>query len=186
MSKLTKSPQIKKIIRSKRKTLALEISPDAELIIRAPLYTPKYIINKFILQKINWILEKIELVKKNNKEAELLKNANQKKICFETAYKIISQRVRYYSSLSGFKYNKIKITKAKKRWGSCSYRNNLNFPMRLGLAPLEVIDYVAIHELCHIKEKNHSQKFWNEVEKLMPDYQKQRAWLKKNGHLLNI
>ena len=98
--------------------------------------------------------------------------------------KKISERVKYYSSLADLKYQKINITSAQKRWGSCSAQNNLNFPQRLALAPNKVIDYVVVHELCHIKHKNHSQNFWQEVFKIMPNYKIHCQWLKNHGYLL--
>ena len=104
----------------------------------------------------------------------------------ERAHEKISERVRMYSSMRGFSYNKINITNAKKRWASCSHKRNLNFSWRLIMAPLPVIDYVVVHELVHLEEKNHSKNFWNKVKMLIPDYQKHKEWLKKNGHLLRI
>ena len=170
-----------KIIRSHRKTLALEISSDASLIIRAPKLMPIFLIKKFIKQKQNWIIKKQNLVKLRNQK---IKSIQPSQISKNEAFQKIYERVKYYSSLSGFKYQNIKITSAQKRWGSCNAHNNLNFPKRLALAPNKIIDYVVIHELCHIKEKNHSQNFWNEVIKLMPDYKKYRQWLKNNGYSL--
>jgi predicted metal-dependent hydrolase len=104
----------------------------------------------------------------------------------ERAYKIIAERVNWYSSASGLKYNKIKITNAQKRWGSCSIKNNLNFSWRLIMAPLRVIDYLVVHELAHVEEKNHSKRFWNKVKVMLPNYVQQRKWLKDNEHILNI
>jgi len=101
----------------------------------------------------------------------------------EQACTIIKERASYYSNLSGLRYNKIGITNAKRRWGSCSAKNNLNFSWRLIMAPLSVIDYIIIHELAHIKEKNHSKKFWHFVESILPNYKNQDRWLKENGHL---
>ena len=95
------------------------------------------------------------------------------------AYKKISERVRWYAQKRGFKYNKVNITNAQKRWGSSSSNRNLNFPWRLIMAPLPVIDYVVIHELVHLEEKNHTKLFWNKVKMLMPDYEKYKDWLKK-------
>jgi len=102
------------------------------------------------------------------------------------AYKKISERVRWYAQKRGFKYNKINITNAQKRWGSSSSNRNLNFPWRLIMAPLPVIDYVVIHELVHLEEKNHTKLFWNKVKMLMPDYEKYKDWLKENSYLLRL
>jgi hypothetical protein len=102
------------------------------------------------------------------------------------AYQRISERVDWYAQKRGFQYNKIKISNAQKRWGSCSNSGNLNFTWRLVMAPMSVIDYVVVHELVHLSEKNHSRSFWNMVHFLLPKYKKQREWLKKNGYLLQL
>ena len=102
------------------------------------------------------------------------------------AYSIISERVKYYSSVTGLKYRKIRITNAQRRWGSCSPKNNINFPWRLVMTPPEIIDYVVVHELAHIAEKNHSRKFWKKVENILPDYKKRKTWLREHNHLFTL
>ena len=100
------------------------------------------------------------------------------------AHKIIKKRLAYYSEKSGIAYNKFSLSNAKKRWGSCQASGNLFFAWRLIMAPLPVIDYVVVHELAHLEENNHSQRFWKKVKDILPDYQKYRNWLKENGYLL--
>jgi len=104
----------------------------------------------------------------------------------EKAHKVISERVEWHAKNNQFTYNKIRITNAKKRWGSCSPLGNLNFSWRLIMAPLPIIDYVVVHELVHLEEKNHAKTFWSKVKILMPDYEKHKKWLKKNGYLLRL
>lgn len=99
---------------------------------------------------------------------------------------IINERVDWYAKKRNFKYNKIKITNAFKRLGSCSPKGNLNFSWRLIMTPIFVIDYIVVHELVHLVEKNHSRNFWVMVKLLFPDYEKSIKWLKENGHLLVI
>lgn len=93
----------------------------------------------------------------------------------------IGKRVRFYAGQMDEAYNNITIKNQKKRWGSCSSAGNLNFNWRLILAPPEVIDYVVVHELCHLKQMNHSKEFWSEVEKVLPDYKVRKKWLDENG-----
>jgi predicted metal-dependent hydrolase len=81
-------------------------------------------------------------------------------------------------------YNRITIKDLKSRWGSCSQLRNLNFNFRLVLAPPAIVDYVIVHELCHLKELNHSKLFWLEVERFCPEYKQHRQWLKTNGQSL--
>ncbi|HOS44850.1 MAG TPA: SprT family zinc-dependent metalloprotease [Paludibacter sp.] len=106
----------------------------------------------------------------------------------ERAYDVLSDRVAWYAEKIGVKVKVkvIKITSATSRWGSCSAKGTLSFPWRLAMAPVPVIDYVVIHELVHISEKNHSKTFWNQVHTLMPDYENKIAWLEINGHTLNL
>ncbi|MBC7195216.1 MAG: M48 family metallopeptidase, partial [Caldisericia bacterium] len=102
------------------------------------------------------------------------------------AIEIISQRVDYYSKMNSFKYNKIKINSATKRWGSCTSKGNLNFSYRLIMAPIEIIDYVVVHELVHLVDKTHSKSFYEKISKILPDYKKRKNWLNENGYLLKI
>ena len=98
------------------------------------------------------------------------------------AYDFILQRVDFFSGMLKLQHGNITITSAEKRWGSCSEDNNLTFSFRLIMAPPDIIDYVIVHELIHIKEKNHSPKFWKQVEAVMPEYKTHRCWLKDNHH----
>ncbi len=220
--------RIDKIIRSKRRTIALEVTRDAGLIVRAPYRTPFDFIEKVVFKKRFWIKEKQEFVRDRCKKVmpkEFLsgegvlylgdmyklefiddldmpivfnngfqmsrKNLDTAKDILigwykEQAYQKISERVNWHSSLSGLKYHKIKLSGAQKRWGSCSAKGNLNFSWRLIMAPLRVIDYVVVHELAHLEEKNHSKSFWNKVKIMQPDYARHKSWLKENRHLLDI
>jgi len=96
----------------------------------------------------------------------------------------IEEMVNHYSQTLGLNPSGIRISNALCRWGSCSSDNHLSFSWLLIMAPCSVIDYVVVHELAHMKEKNHSKRFWSLVAKTIPDYKKQRLWLKENGHLL--
>jgi predicted metal-dependent hydrolase len=111
------------------------------------------------------------------------------KLVFERSYRaqareILTERVDHYASQYGFQYKKIGITSARTRWGSCSANGSLNFSWRLILAPMEAVDYVVVHELVHTVHHNHSRRFWQKVEKIMPDYKERRKWLRKNGQRL--
>ena len=98
----------------------------------------------------------------------------------------IAGRVNYFSNKHQLFPKGVKITSARYRWGSCSRENRLSFSWRIIMAPLSVIDYVLIHELVHIKEKNHSKSFWSYVESILPDYKGDRLWLKEHAYLLHI
>jgi predicted metal-dependent hydrolase len=111
---------------------------------------------------------------------------NNAKVVFERWYRaqarqILNDRVNLYANQYGFQLKKIGITSARTRWGSCSPNGSLNFSWRLIMAPIEAIDYVVVHELVHTIFHNHSRRFWKKVEKIMPDYQERRKWLRQNG-----
>ncbi|MBF0511209.1 MAG: M48 family metallopeptidase [Candidatus Omnitrophica bacterium] len=100
------------------------------------------------------------------------------------AYEHICQQVEYYAHITALTYRSIKVNDAKTRWGSCGALDTLNFTWRLIMAPPRVIDYVVVHELMHLKQKNHSRHFWKEVSSIIPDYKQDQAWLKENTHFL--
>jgi predicted metal-dependent hydrolase len=102
----------------------------------------------------------------------------------DLAYKYACERSDFYAKKLGVQFNNVRIKDTKTRWGSCSSNQNLNYNFRLILAPERVFDYLVIHEVCHLREMNHSKRFWNLVEGLMPDYKKQAKWLKENGFIL--
>ncbi len=104
----------------------------------------------------------------------------------QRAYEVISERVREYSQKYDFAPKRVRISSAKTRWGSCSPDGTLNFTWRLVMAPLEVIDYVVVHELAHLRVRNHSDRFWKVVASIDPEYKQKRKWLRENGEGLNL
>lgn len=102
------------------------------------------------------------------------------------AKEVFKDRVEHYSKRIGVSYNRISIKNQKTRWGSCSSLKNLNFNWRLLMAPLEILDYIVIHELAHLLEMNHSKRFWEIVERQCPNYKLYDKWLHVNGHLLTF
>ena len=104
----------------------------------------------------------------------------------QQARQIITDRVDFFAQKHAFNYAKIRLSSARTRWGSCSSRGTLSFTWRLVMAPMEIIDYVVIHELVHLEIQNHSSSFWKKVQEYLPDFKKKRAWLKEYGCLLNL
>lgn len=102
------------------------------------------------------------------------------------AKRFILERLDYYVRLTGINYNKVRITSAMKRWGSCSRNRNLSFSYRLIMAPTFVIDYVIVHELCHVVVFNHSKEFWEHVRAILPNFEDAKNWLKEKSQTLNI
>lgn len=169
--------------RSKRKTMTIEVTEEAKVLVRAPHRMPLSEIQRFVNEKSDWIEKHVQ--KMLEKQQEVLEverlTAEQIRALAKQALEVIPERAAYYAEIIGVSYGRITIRNQKTRWGSCSGKGNLNFNCLLMLTPPEVLDYVVVHELCHRKEMNHSKRFWNEVEKVLPDYRERRKWLKENG-----
>ena len=173
------------VIRSNRKTVAIQVNSDLSVTVRAPRSASEKDIEEILKKKEAWISKHIEKIKKTKErlEAEPTEKLTREKVIAlaEEALKVIPARVEYFAKVIGVTYGKITIRNQKTRWGSCSSKGNLNFNCLLMMAPPEVLDYVVVHELCHRKQMNHSKAFWSEVEKVLPDYKEARKWLKEEG-----
>ena len=177
-----------KLIRSNRKTVAIQVNPDLSITVRAPRYASKKEIDRIVEKNEAWIIKHIEKIKMKKAEYDALNikklTPEEIKTLADQALKIIPQRVKFFAGQVGVDYGRITIRNQKTRWGSCSNKGNLNFNCLLMLAPDEILDYVVVHELCHRKEMNHSKAFWAEVEKVLPDYRESVKWLKEKGNLI--
>lgn len=169
--------------RSKRKSAAIKITADMKIVVFVPVYVSDNEIERMVISKSKWIDEHMLKVQSTIDERSKLEKITfeQIKELADQAVEYIPKRVKYYAEKENFVYNKITIKNLVSRWGSCSTKGNLNFNCLLMLTPDYVIDYIVVHELCHLREMNHSEKFWAEVEKIMPDYQRAELWLKQNG-----
>ena len=170
------------IIRSDRKTLSIQLKP-GEIVARAPLRIKDKEIYSFIESKKSWIEKNLSKIVEREKSISEVQPFTQEEInaFAEKAKQIIPERVRYYAPKIGVTYNRITIRCQHTRWGSCSSKGNLNFNCLLALFPIEVIDSVVVHELCHRKHMNHSPQFYAEIEKVFPEYKKWHKWLSDNG-----
>lgn len=174
-----------KIIRSNRKTLSLQVNSEG-VIVRAPLTASDADINAFILNHKEWIDKNLEKLSCRQKELAALDPITLQDIneLADKAMEVIPERVRYYAQRIGVTYGSITIRNQRTRWGSCTSNGNLNFNCLLMLAPPQVLDSVVVHELCHRKEMNHSDRFYAEVYRVYPEYDKWNKWLKENGPTL--
>ena len=178
------------LVKSSRRSIGITIKPGGEIIIRAPRNLTNTAILSFVQEKADWILRTYE--KQHSIQPPIRSSQEQKQIqALEKRYRdaakeYIPKRAAYYHQFTGGHYKKITIRDQKTRWGSCSGTGNLSFNFRLMLAPPRVLDYVVVHELCHLTHMNHSKDFWNMVERILPDYKEQRKWLKENGHTLQV
>lgn len=172
------------IIRSNRKTLALQLK-NGEIIVRAPLRMKDKEIYKFIELKKDWIEKHLSAFNERQKELNNIRPFTKEEIAALTkkAKEIIPERVKLYAPKIGVTYNRITIRCQRTRWGSCSSKGNLNFNCLLVLFPIEIIDSVVVHELCHRKHMNHSQQFYKEIDKVFPEYKKLHKQLNETGNL---
>jgi len=221
------SIDIDRLIRSKRKTIALIVERDGTLTVRAPLRAPSRDIEVFIHKNAGWIERTREKLKpiiearpKQFVEGETflllgvsyglkLVSSQRPALQFENgfrlsqnaqaraeqlfirwykmrAYEILCARAAEYARQYDFSPKQVKITSARTRWGSCSPNGSLNFAWRLVMAPMNVLDYVVVHELVHLQVKNHSREFWRVVESILPEYKLQRKWLREHGNELAL
>ncbi len=172
------------LVRSKRKTIGIQVK-DGQVIVRAPQRAPLSEIERFLIRSSDWIEKQVR--KQEALKAKALANPVERlsrqdlEALAQEAVKVIPERVAYYAPKVGVTYGRITIRNQKSRWGSCSAKGNLNFNCLLMLAPREVLDSVVVHELCHRLEMNHSQKFYEHVLRVFPEYYKHHAWLKEHG-----
>lgn len=173
------------IIRSARRTLALEVKRD-KVLVRAPAGASDREIEAFLRRHRDWLIQKLQQQAQRRREIPQhppLTEAELRALA-DRAAAYIPARVRYYAPKVGVSYGRITIRNQRTRWGSCSSKGNLNFNCLLMLAPLEVIDSVVVHELCHRKEMNHSPQFYAEVRRVFPEYDRWHGWLQEHGEEL--
>lgn len=174
------------IIRSGRKTYALEIREAGVLTVRAPYRMSEREIRKAIAEHQAWIEEHMRILEKRRATHPELPRFTRAEIeqMAQEAMRTIPPKVAHYAEIIGVRYGRITIRNQRTRWGSCSAKGNLNFNCLLTQVPEPVLDYVVVHELCHRLEMNHSARFWGLVESVLPDYREQRKWLRENGNVL--
>ncbi len=218
---------IEKIIKSKRKSVAIEVTDKGTLIIKAPNFLKNDELIKILESHKNWIKKRVDIAKQTRQftykrfingekflylgklyELQLVDkqkqplifdqkfflrktNRNEAEKIFIDWYKKqakanFTRRANIYAPLLGVTYNQLKLSSARRRWGSCSNRGNINIVWRLIMAPQAIIDYVIVHELAHLQYMNHSAAFWRLVGSVYPRYKEARNWLKEYGQYLDI
>ena len=170
-----------RLVRSARKTLALEIR-QGQLIVRAPLRASQADIDRLLREKRAWIEKHLQLSRQKQALADSIPSLSHEQLqrLADAALAYIPARVRHYAALLGVHPNRVTIRAQKTRWGSCSAKGNLNFNCLLMLTPPQVIDSVVVHELCHLLEMNHSDRFYRQVLRVFPEYWQWHAWLKEH------
>jgi len=166
------------LIRSRRKTLALEITKDCRVLVRAPLRTPEILIDAFVERHAAWITKHLERQRQRVASAPPSPTAEEIEALKAKARAVLPEKVAYWSQRMGVIPSGLKITSAQKRYGSCSGKNSLCFSCFLMRYPEDAIELVVVHELCHILVKNHSPQFYALLEQYLPDYKERKKLLK--------
>jgi predicted metal-dependent hydrolase len=201
---------------AKRKKLLIQIDSIGLITVKAPKNTSEEAIINAIKQNDKWIQEKLdkiskvqaspksreydnqgkffylgkehflhELIETSELEEEDLKK-NLKKFYMKSCEKIIGERIKTYQQQLGVKPKNIEIVESNSQWGSCNSSKKITFNYRLAMAPLEVIDYVIVHELCHLIHMNHDRSFWRRVGSIVPDYKKKQEFLERYGQYMTL
>lgn len=220
---------------SRRRTVAISITPNANVIVSVPHLLNTEKIKEIVRKKVRWVYEKQEYFKRllklypkkefiNGEEFLYLGRPYRLKLItatndylsklhlagrkifisangdkdkktirdslvnwyFSESTKIIEQRVTRFSKLLGLYPKEVKIKDQQKRWGSCSREGILRFNWKITMAPVPIIDYIVVHELCHLKIKNHSEEFWRYVSLVLPNFKDCRVWLRNNASIFRI
>ena len=166
------------LIRSSRRTMALEITRDCRVVVRAPMRISKRQIDEFVSGHADWI-EAHMAIQQKRRENHPEPTAEEREEYIRRAKEELPPKVAKYSAVMGLYPTGITITGAEKRFGSCSAKNRICFSWRLMRYPEEAIDYVVVHELAHIRHKDHSKNFYACVEQVLPDWRERRKLLRE-------
>ena len=173
-----------KIIRSNRKSIGMQLT-ESGIVVRAPYFATTYQIERFVRDHEPWIRSQLAKQQRRQASASSVKVMTDEQLARlrKLAKAYIPQRIAYYAPIVGVasRVRSISIRCQKTRWGSCTSKGSISINCLLMLAPKEVLDAVIVHELCHLIEMNHSQRFYANVMRVYPDYKKWYGWLKENG-----
>ena len=168
------------VIRSARKTMTLEVRRDGNVIVRAPLRTGLPRIKRFVNQKQEWVLGCLERTKEYREEKPLSADLSEAKrnVYIRKAKETITKRVSYFARLMGVSYRNITIREQKTRWGSCSiHSKKIRMNLQLAVKSEECVEYVLVHELCHLLEPSHNQRFYDLMSHFLPDWRERKQKL---------
>ncbi len=168
--------------RSKRaKRMRLAVYCDGNFVVTLPKGLNEAAVDKYIIKKSKWVLSKLDFFKKASL-SKTFKLTSKDFLKYKNAtLQITNERIEYFNKIYKHKFNKITIKNQRTRWGSCSKRKNLNFNFKIALLPQGLRDYIIVHELCHLKEFNHSKRFWSLVGKTISNYKKVISGLRLEG-----
>lgn len=172
--------------KSKRaRSMRLAVHVDGSIVVTVPYGVGEERINRFLQEKSDWLLSKIEYFKQFKCHTFLRHSRSDYLKHKEKALALAKERVEHFSSIYKFPYKRISIKNQKTRWGSCSRKGNLNFNYKIAHLPEHLADYIIVHEVCHLGELNHSKRFWSLVAKTIPNHQALRLELRKYPMVIN-
>ena len=160
----------------KRRTIEMSINDEGKLVVRAPQNTARSEIDAFVEKHRLWAEKHMKLKKERIKKYSV--SPEEEENIKKNALPYLKERTEYFSAIMGLEPTGVRITSAKKRFGSCSAKNSICYFWRLMLYPKEAIDYVVVHELAHIAHKNHGPQFYALIEKYLPDYKEREKLLR--------
>lgn len=165
------------------RSVRLAIYASGAFVVTAPKWYPMYVINKFLAEKAGWIYNKLKDVDFEELDIRKKEENLEYRARKESARVIIQERLEFFNRYYDFEYSRVSVKNQKSCWGSCSRKKNLNFNYKAANLPEELRDYVVVHELCHLKELNHSKNFWKLVSEIFPNYKSLRKKLKTKNKL---
>jgi len=163
------------------KNVRIHIDARARVTVTAPVRCSKKFIHQFVEDQQEWIASHKQKIAARSEKWVMPEGVLQDSYaaCHARARRFVRERLRHYNAYYNFDFNKVSVRDMKTRWGSCSSEGNLSFHYRLLFVPVELADYVIVHELCHLQELNHSARFWRRVSEQIPDYKKRKALLNR-------
>lgn len=164
------------------KHIRITVKPDGSVKVTAPKRASKKAINDFVQEKAEWI--KTQQDKYAEIRPQQVDDKKSYKTYKEAALRLVNRRLEHFNKHYGFEYTSVRITNTKSQWGSCSTRKVLSFNYRIAFLAPSLADYLIVHELCHLKEFNHSPRFWSLVEETIPSYKEARKQMRKEGIIL--
>lgn len=173
------------IVRSRRRTVSLQVTRDGRVVVRCPMRTPARQIREFVESHADWVRENVEKARRRQEDLPVFTEKEIRQYR-ETARRVLTAKTELWAARMGVAYGRIAIRQQATRWGSCSAKGNLNYNWVLILVPEELQDYVVVHELAHRREMNHSPRFWKIVAEQLPDYAVRRKRLKEYAGYTDI
>ena len=166
-------------VSSKARYLRLAVYPGGSVVVTVPRRLSLLTVEQFIVRKSKWVLDKIDYLAAAPKPVKI----KSSRIDFikhrPLARKIARDKMGYFNQFYGYRWKNISIKNQRTRWGSCSKQGNINFNYKIALLPEQLVNYIVVHELCHLAELNHSKKFWQLVARTIPDHAQVKKDLKK-------